>query len=200
MRINISTSENKMIFKPQNIESDTGLIFYPGGKVEYLAYAPLMRKIAEEGYICVLVKMPFNLAVFDINSAAGVISEHEEIENWYIAGHSLGGAMASKYVMNNHDKIDGLVLLGAYPPSDLSNLNIKVMSIYGSEDKIMDIDNFQRGREYMPENYTELLISGGNHAQFGNYGVQDGDGIANISSTEQQELTAQNIINFMNNK
>ena len=147
-----------------------------------------------------VVKMPFTLAVFDINSATGVIKEHEEIENWYLAGHSLGGAMASKYVINNHVNINGLILLGAYPPSDLSSLNIEVMSIYGSEDKIMDIDNFQRGRGYMPENYTEVLISGGNHAQFGNYGVQDGDGIASISTSEQQEVTAQNIINFMNNK
>ena len=72
-----------------------GLIFYPGGKVEYTAYTPLLRACAENGILCALVRMPGNLAVLDANAAHGLQQEHPEVTTWYIAGHSLGGAMAA---------------------------------------------------------------------------------------------------------
>ncbi|MDD7536060.1 MAG: alpha/beta hydrolase, partial [Bullifex sp.] len=43
-------------------EPVAGIIFYPGGKVEYTAYAPLLRSLAGEGILSALVKMPCNLA------------------------------------------------------------------------------------------------------------------------------------------
>ena len=71
--VSIETSDNgTMVFKPQN--ASTGFIFYPGGKVEYSAYQPLMAACAQQGILCILVKMPFNLAVLDINiSRLGII-------------------------------------------------------------------------------------------------------------------------------
>ena len=91
---------------------DTGIIFYPGGKVEYTAYSPLMQGFAKEGYFCALVKMPFGLAVFDTNAAKDVKEAHPEITHWIIGGHSLGGAMAAKYAAISD--FDGLFLLAAY--------------------------------------------------------------------------------------
>lgn len=79
------------VFAPE--EPSAGFIFYPGGKVEYTAYAPLLRACAERGVLCVLIRMPCNLAVFNINGANGIPDQFPDADHWYLGGHSLGGAM-----------------------------------------------------------------------------------------------------------
>ena len=109
-----------------------------------------------------------------------------EYEDWYLSGHSLGGAMAASYAADNGENLDGLVLLAAYSTVELPE-HLSVVSIYGSEDKVLNMESFEQGRGYMPEDYTELCIEGGNHAWFAYYGEQDGDGTASITREEQQE-------------
>ncbi|MEI6101435.1 MAG: alpha/beta fold hydrolase, partial [Eubacteriales bacterium] len=109
----IQNNGDTIIFTPAAPGND-GLVFYPGGKVEYTAYIPLMQKLQQRGITCVLVKMPFNLAVFDSGAADRVYGMLPGIKNWTIGGHSLGGAMASNYASGHPDKIKGLILLGAY--------------------------------------------------------------------------------------
>lgn len=169
-------------------ESDrkTGLIFYPGGKVAADAYAPLMARLAEAGVTCVLVKMPFNLAVFNVSAAEGIEDLLPDIRNWYIGGHSLGGAMASSYAGGNTDRLAGLILLAAYP---VNGAGIPTLTIAGSEDGVLDKSKLQ-GVEF-------IEITGGNHAYFGNYGEQAGDGTAAITREEQQRQTAAAIIGFI---
>lgn len=175
--------------------ADRGIIFYPGGKVEAEAYAPLMYGLASENICCVLVEMPFNLAVFGINRAENIIDEYKGID-WYIAGHSLGGAMASSYAADNLDELNGLILLAAYPTDTISE-DFPVISIYGSEDKVLNADKYNESRG-LASDFTEIIIQGGNHSGFGNYGFQSGDGKATISSQKQWELTAEYIIEWMN--
>ncbi len=195
--IDMEQDKNMIIITPKDVISEKALIFYPGGKVEYLSYIPLMEKVAEEGYTCFLLKVPFNLAVFDQNGANRPIEEYKDIKEWYLSGHSLGGSMASIYASKNKDKIRGLILLGAYPAADLSDSNIKLMSIYGSEDKILNRETFEENKKYDPKDSSYIEIKGGNHAFYGSYGKQKNDGIASISPEEQQELTAEKIIEFM---
>ena len=191
--VSISTLDNgTVIFEPQN--ATTGFIFYPGGKVDHNAYQPLMKALAKEGILCVLVEMPFRLAIFDINAAEGIQAQYPEIENWYIGGHSLGGAMAASYVSDHADKYNGLILLGSYSTADLSNSNLNILSIYGSEDKILNQEKYSDNKSNLPNDFTEIIIEGGNHAQFGNYGEQRGDGKALISAEEQQKRTVEQII------
>lgn len=186
----VTKLDDRLIIVTPDTPGKTAMIFYPGAKVEYFAYLPLMEKIKDSsGIICVLVKMPFNMAIFDPNAAEEIMEQFPEIENWYIAGHSMGGAMASDYASNNQDKVKGLILLGAYIYGDFPE--DKALTIYGSfntsvAEKI---------------NYTEniIVIEGGNHAQFGNYGKQKGDVDATISSEEQQSIAAEAIKNFINN-
>ncbi len=178
---------------PEN--ATAGLVFYPGGKVEHTAYEPLMKACADRGILCVLVKMPFNLAVFDTNAADGIAENYPEIENWYVGGHSLGGSMAATYASNNIDTVDGVVLLGAYSTSDLSNL--RVLSIYGSEDGVMNREKYKKYLKNLPETFAEYVIDGGNHAYFGMYGEQKGDGTATLTPTEQIKLTADKIAEFI---
>ena len=165
-------------------DSNKGLIFYPGGKVEAYAYLALLDGLRNEGINVYLVKMPFNLAVFNINAADEIIKNHPEIEEWYIAGHSLGGAMASQYLEKNADKFSGLIQLAAYPINE-SEENTLVM--IGSNDLVLSRDNIK--------DYVEIV--GGNHAYFGDYGEQEGDGQASISRLDQQSFTINQIMDFI---
>lgn len=185
--------DGSISFEPQDIEASTGLIFYQGGKVQYEAYAPLMRACAERGILCVLVKMPFNLAVFDIDAADGIQQQYPQIENWYIGGHSLGGSMAASYLGKHTGEYKGLVLLAAYSTENLSETGLHVISVYGTEDQVLNMDKYEQYRENLPPDLTEKVIDGGCHAYFGSYGVQDGDGIPTISREEQIQITADTI-------
>ncbi len=184
---NVQIEKNYITFGDEKAE--TGIIFYPGGKVEHTAYAPLMNQLADKGCFVVLVKMPFNLAVFDID-AADEIRETFGQKQWYIGGHSLGGAMANSNLGKQPKSYQGLILLGAYLTDDLSAYDGIVVSIYGSEDQVLNKEKYDEGLEYKPSKYYELVLSGGNHCQFGNYGFQKGDGIASISASNQQQQTS----------
>ena len=186
--------DGTMIFKPE--EAVTGLIFYPGGKVEYTAYQPLMAACAERGIMCVLVEMPFNLAVFDINAADGIQEKYPEIKNWYIGGHSLGGSMAASYLEKNTDAFEGLILLGSYSTADLSKTDLRVLSVFGSEDNVLNREKYDENKANLPNSFTETVIDGGCHAYFGMYGRQDGDGEPSISNAEQILQTAEYIVEF----
>ena len=164
------------------------LIFYPGGKVEETAYAPLLRRIAAGGTDVCLVKMPLRLAVLAPNRAAKVMAE-QSYENWTIGGHSLGGAMAASYAAGHPEALRGLVLLAAYPTRALDP-GLKVLSVVGSEDGVINREKLAAGEQYLPEDVQLCVIPGGNHAQFGSYGPQRGDGAARISPEEQWNETA----------
>lgn len=181
------------IFKPENAK--VGFIFYPGGKVEYTAYIPLMDALARKGIMCVLLKMPLNLAVLDVDGAEGIQEMYPEIESWYIGGHSLGGSMAATYLSENINEYEGLVLLGSYSTADLSKEKIKALSVFGSEDKVMNKEKYNEYKMNMPEDFTEEIIDGGCHAYFGMYGEQKDDGTPTITNAEQIQKTAE-IINI----
>ena len=190
--------DNTIVFGSDNARE--GLIFYPGGKVEYTAYIPLMEALASEGVLCVLVEMPFNLAVFDINAADGIQEQYPEIESWYIGGHSLGGSMAASYLSDNMDAFDGLILLGSYSTADLSDTGLDVLSVYGSEDLVLNREKYETNKTNLPADFSEMVIDGGCHAYFGMYGAQDGDGTPNITNEEQIYLTVDAITAFMTGK
>lgn len=174
---------DNLVFAPPNPKA--GLIFYPGGKVEYTAYAPLIRACAEKGILCVLVKMPCNLAVLDMNAADGIAGQYPDIDAWYIGGHSLGGAMAAAYAADHSGELDGLILLAAYSTKDLNESGLDVLSVYGSEDRVLNQEKYERYRGNLPPEAAESVIDGGCHAGFGSYGAQKGDGIPAITNEEQ---------------
>jgi len=171
---------------------DSALIFYPGGKVEETAYAPLLSSLAENGIDVFLVKMPFRLAVFGINKASSIMQKYS-YENWYIGGHSLGGSMAASYASEHSEDLKGLIMLAAYPVKELND-SLLAVTIYGSEDTVLNMDKLKEGSQFLPSHHTEYVIKGGNHAQFGNYGIQNGDGTAVIPPAEQQRQTVIAII------
>ena len=171
------------------------LIFYPGAKVEYTAYAPMMYRLAEQGMDCFLVRMPAKLAFFGSNKASKII-KNNTYEKWYIAGHSLGATVAAGYANRNADKLNGLILLAGYP-TRVVKPGLQFLTIYGTEDGILDRQTYEKNRELWDETGTEIVINGGNHAQFGNYGTQPGDGIATISYESQQDTTIKAILKLL---
>ena len=171
---------------------DEALIFYPGGKVEETAYAPLLRRLAGQGMDVCLVKMPFRLAVFGAGKADQVIAQHD-YTRWYIGGHSLGGVMAASYAAAHSGRFSGIYLLAAYPSGPLDE-NVRTVTIYGSEDGVLNRTKMEEAKQYLPQDSAAYVIEGGNHAQFGNYGIQDGDGNASVSAEEQQRRTVELIL------
>ena len=181
--LSVTVMEDMVIFTPA--EPEAGLVFYPGGKVEHLAYAPVLRALAQEGIACILPRMPFDLAVLDMDAAREARGKLPEIQHWYLGGHSLGGAMAAAYAAECTEEYEGLILLAAYSTKDLNNSNMKVISLYGSEDEILNMEQYLTCRSNLPEDTVEQVLEGGNHAQFGSYGPQEGDGTATVTPEEQ---------------
>jgi hypothetical protein len=174
-----------------------GVIFYPGGKVEAAAYIPLMRALAEQGILAVLVEMPFNLAVLKQSAANGIKEQLFWVDNWYMAGHSLGGSMAASYAAKNASGYKGVILLGAYSTKNLSESGLKALSIYGSLDTVLTMEKYNSSKVNLPADFTEAVIEGGNHSGFGMYGLQDGDTEATITNAAQINETAKIIAEFV---
>ena len=186
------TQQNGFItFEPVTQRTTTGFIFYPGGRVDYRAYAPVLRKIAEQGYFVALVKVNLNLAFFDINAADKVIATYPQIERWGIGGHSLGGVAAAIYTKDNLDTIRAIAFLASYPADDsLKDTNILVTSIYGTNDGLSTGGKIEASKALLPAHTQYIAIDGGNHGQFGSYGEQAGDNAASISAEEQWDQIA----------
>lgn len=187
--------DNTIVYIPENPQA--GFIFYPGGKVEYTAYEPLMEACASEGILCVLIEMPFNLAVLDVDAAKGIQEQYPQIKKWYIGGHSLGGSMAASYLSEHTEDFEGLILLGSYSTENLSDTSLNILSIYGSEDKVLNHEKYQSNKSNLPNEFTEVVIEGGSHAYFGMYGLQEGDGTPRISNKEQINQTVDQIAEFI---
>jgi dienelactone hydrolase len=192
------TVNNRIIFTPKE-KSNTGFIFYPGGHVDPRSYSGIAQQIATKGYLVIIPKMPFNLAVMNKRAAVKIINDYEDIDNWVIGGHSLGGAMAASLVFDEPEMFKGLVLLAAYPPqnSNISSLDLHVTVVYGSLDQLATQSEIEESLPLLPLDTEMVLIEGGNHAQFGQYGTQTGDGVATIDPEEQQKIVIEAILNTL---
>ena len=181
-----------LVFDPVG-EQHTGLIFYPGGRIDPRGYAVLMRALAEQGYLVVVPSMPINMAIFNSNAADGIMAEFRAIKNWVIAGHSVGGVAAAIYTNTHPDQIDGLAIWASYPPesADLSASHIPVYLIYGELDPAANAADVENRAELLPADTVYLEIKGGDHHQFGTYLIDAEDDLAVISREDQQEQIIQ---------
>lgn len=178
-------------------EPAAGLVLYPGAKVQPEAYAPLMRKLAERGVTSIVVRPPFNLALLDVDAAGRACGQFPAIDTWVIAGHSMGGVAACDYVSRHQDEIDALVLLAAYPAADLSGYGGAVLSLSGSEDGVLNREKAEAAKGLLPAQTQELVIEGGNHANYANFGAQANDRPATISREQQQEQTVDAVMGLL---
>lgn len=192
-----SFAENDARIAVGSPTSAYGLVFYPGAKVEASANLPLAYRLAREGVYCVIAKMPLNLAILNVDAAQAIMDEAPEVGTWWVGGHSLGGAMAAQFASKHADALAGVVLLGAYSQADLSDTRLRIMQAYGSEDHVLNRDKLAANAANLPDGTEPQVIEGGNHAGFGDYGLQDGDGTASISASEQQDQACSLILGAM---
>lgn len=214
--INIEETPNYIALTPaETTAKQVGILFYPGGLVDPHAYIPMFQNIVnEQNHPIVILKVAANLAITNTSKGINAQSDFEEITDWVIGGHSLGGAVAGIDVSNNPDEYKGLFLLGAYTTSDLSDWNGAALSLYGEFDELLDQEKFLENESNLPTRFDVATlndipdtlttqqtiyheIKGGNHAYFGNYGEQEGDGTATINRTEQQAEVAQYLQKFL---
>ena len=186
-----------MIFFPaENVRPETGFIFYPGGKVDYRAYAPVLKLISAKGYFVVLLPVPLNLAMFDINAAARVQAAYPEIQNWFVGGHSLGGVAAASFA-TGREEIRGVVLWASAPADErLVEQGMPVLAVYGANDGLFSQSMVDDSRTLLPSDAQVIFIEGANHSQFGSYGFQSGDYEAGISPEDQWGQTADATVKF----
>jgi hypothetical protein len=198
-----------LVFQPTGQTPTTGVIFYPGGRVDYRSYAPDARAMAAQGYLVVIPKMPLNMAFFDSSRADDVMQAFPEVKRWAVGGHSLGGAMAAHYAavrLSAHradantaaqplipDPLAGLFLWAAYPAEkdDLSSYPLSVVVVYGTRDGVATPEEVLGGKPLLPAAAEWAPVEGGNHAQFGWYGDQPGDNPAQISRQQQTDQAVQ---------
>ncbi|MFJ8238141.1 alpha/beta hydrolase [Bacillus tropicus] len=170
-------------------DAKIGVIFYQGAKVEAEAYSYLGEALAKDGHFVVMPKLPLNLAILGINAVDSVIEQYPEVQKWYVAGHSMGGAMISKYAFQHEEKVDGIIFLGSYPADDFSTKSIPMLSIYGEVDALATVEKIENNKKFMSKNTTMHMIKGGNHAHFGMYGEQKGDNASLITPKVQRDET-----------
>ena len=105
--------------------------------------------------------------------------------------------MAASYIADHTEEYEGLVLLGSYATADLSDTDLAVLSLFGSEDRVMNREKYDENKSNLPDDLTEFVIDGGCHAYFGMYGAQDGDGTPTITNEEQIRITVEKIVKVM---
>ena len=193
----IEIKENKSYFKLDNINHDEkAIIFYGGGKVEEASYAPLCNKIAHQGIDVYLCKFPLYFPLINIGRASEII-KNNQYEHLYMMGHSLGGTAASLYLKDTKTTFDGIIFLASYSTTKLND-SLKCLSIYGSNDSVLNKEEYKKNTSNFPTNYKEVIIEGGNHSNFGDYGLQRKDTASKLSSDEQTTLTTSLVVSLFN--
>ena len=171
------------VLAPASGASDTGLVFIPGAKVDPLAYAATLVGVVDDGVTVVITKPTLNLAFFDFRPLSEFTALAPDVDDWFVGGHSLGGVRACQLA----EGTDGLVLFGSYCANDLSDSGLAALSISGSEDGLSTPEKIDEAAHLLPADTIFVVIEGGNHAGFGAYGAQPGDGEATIPDAEIRE-------------
>ena len=199
--VKVTDKGGYIYFEPLSRTAETGLIYYPGGKIESKAYSPTARGLAKKGYAVAIPKFATTLPFFRIMAGDEVIKENVEIKKWVVAGHSLGGVVATEYLIraksDTKDKIKGIAFLASYPASDISRLEKPALIVTASEDKLITEQKIFEASCRFPKDYQKVIIAGGNHSQFGDYGLQPKDGKAKINVDEQTVIICEILDKFM---
>jgi pimeloyl-ACP methyl ester carboxylesterase len=203
--VSVERADVYWLFRPRVAAEGTGLLFFAGALVEAAAYAPLARAVATARFPVLLIELPRRGAFGGgdgpevLNRARGAMARQADVERWVVAGHSLGGRIASAFARSRHPGIAGLVLVGTSHPRDISlaDATFPVTRIYGTRDTVADVDKIVQTRRNLPPSTREVAIDGGNHSQFGYYGFQPGDWPATISREAQQRVTLRAILDTL---
>lgn len=200
--VTVTETATDIMIAPAGAESGVGVFFQPGALVDARAYAAVLRPLAEQGHAVVIAKQPFSIAFLALGAFSGARGAHPEITEWVVGGHSLGGVVAAmdaaSYDSAADDPVVGLMLYASYPATDMSDLAAKVLSISASEDGLATPAKIDASRSTLPAATVYVVIEGGVHAFFGDYGPQPGDGAPTISHDQARTEISDASVAFVN--
>ncbi|OFE14940.1 hypothetical protein BA895_07225 [Humibacillus sp. DSM 29435] len=189
--VRVVDSPTQIALEPQNQPAARGLVFQPGARVDPRAYVPLLTQVSRGGVLVVIVKQPFDIGFTAIGAPGPIIAAHPEVRSWALAGHSLGGVVASSFAGGHLDTVQGLVLWASYPLGSLADTSLKVASISGTNDGLATPADIDASRPDLPGSTVFTPVKGSVHAFFGDYGPQPGDGTPSVSRDKaQQQIVA----------
>lgn len=192
----VARTDSAIVMTPTGSGGDlsgTGLVFVPGAKVDAASYEATLAPLVGDGASVVITRPILNLAFFDLRSLESFTDQAPGVDDWLVGGHSLGGVRACQWA----SEASGLVLLGSYCANDLSAAPVRVLSISGSEDGLSTPEKVEAARGLLPDSAVVVEIEGANHADFGWYGPQPGDGVATISHEEASRVIASTLHDFL---
>lgn len=194
-------TDNMLVVRNESqvgIKTNIGLIFYSGEKINAKCYLPLMVSLSNDGFDCFLPIALGNIPILNLDGADSIIRKYK-CTSWYIVAHSGACDVAAKYLKGHSDKIKGIIMLGGYSETDISDTGADILSVYGSRDTVMDMDKYEKCKENLPEKAVETVIKGGNHTAFADCNTVKGDTEASFPPEEQIVQTSRIIREYIDN-
>lgn len=200
--VTVMEDATEIVMTPTGTESSVGVFFQPGARVDARAYSAILRPLVESGHLVVITKQPLGIAFLATGAFATARAAHHPVTHWVVAGHSLGGLVAATdaetFARAAHDPVVGLLFFASYPATNIAQVNIPVLSISGSNDGLSTPAKVAAAKPTLPATTRYLVVEGGIHAFFGDYGPQDGDGTPTISHTQARAEIAAGSVEFVN--
>jgi len=186
--LRVTDTDSSVVIAPSGPASGVGLVFIPGAKVDPYAYlATLAGTVEQTGLTVVITKPVLNLAFFDLRPLDTFTAAAPEVTDWLVGGHSLGGVRACMFAQDRANEVAGLVLFGSYCASAIDDARLPVLSISGSQDGLSTPAKIEDTAALLPADTTFVQIDGANHASFGAYGDQPGDGVATLTPAQSEQ-------------
>lgn len=193
--IELTNEDGAYVLRPAEGASNEGLIFIPGAKVDPLGYASMLAGLVRDGVTVVITQPTLGLAILDLRGPAAFTVLAPDVDEWAIGGHSLGGVRACQ--LAGSDGVEKLILVGSYCATDLSGTEIDVLSISGTEDGLSTPEKIEDAWDLLPADAESVVIEGANHASFGSYGPQSGDGEATIAVDQVHAQVDEAMLSFL---
>ncbi|GAB3725369.1 alpha/beta hydrolase [Nocardiopsis nanhaiensis] len=195
--VNVERGDDAVVITPAEEASGTGVVFYPGARVEADAYvASWAPVVGATGVTVVLPDLRLNLAVLDVDRADSAVEEAPEVSEWYLGGHSMGGAMSALHLGDDdaEDRWKGLILWASYATEDAGLADrddLRVLSVSGDLDPLVAPDDVEVWRVNLPTDAAVVAVEGMNHSQFGAYGEQPSDNEPELTDEQAHEALAE---------
>lgn len=193
--ISIENGPEAIVLEPTGASNGRGLVFVPGARVEAAAYERNLQQLVDAGFTVVITHPALNFAILEIRGLDTYTALAPEVDEWAVGGHSLGGVRACQYAADGG--VDALVLFGSYCSADLSGSGLEVLSIGGERDGLSTQQKIADAAPLLPADATFVEVPGMNHAQFGAYGEQSGDGEATASDEDARSAVAAELLAFL---
>ncbi|TFD02096.1 alpha/beta hydrolase [Cryobacterium sinapicolor] len=175
--VTVTDTPNSVILAPTDDAGDIGLVFIPGARVDPYAYLyKLAGTVEDTGATVVIAKPVLNLAILDQRPLSTFTDAVPDVSTWFVGGHSIGGVRAC--MLADDSKVDGLVLFGSYCATSPKRTDLRALSLSGSTDGLSTPEQIADRADLLPSDTRFVELEGVNHARFGDYGVENGDGVA----------------------